>query len=106
MTDIIQATSDLFATVPGVPSVGGVAMNAPPAAILADVSRMVTEAVAALPARSRGALVAIATQDADGTVNVNMAFAAKAGAHVTILGWVGRRWGSPVSGGAAVEWVW
>ena len=101
--DIITATGDLFPKVTGVASSKGVAMNAPPAAILGDVSKMVADAVSALPVGSRGALVGIATTNASGGVNVNLALATKVGEKVTVIAWAGKSWGQPIAGGAAVQ---
>ena len=103
---VITATGDLFAKVPGVTSSKGVAMNAPPDAILGTVSRMVRDAMATIPASERGQLVAIATRAPDGSVNVNLALAAKVGKRVEILAFVGKSWGeplaaAPLSGGVA-----
>lgn len=102
MTEILQMT-DLFAKVPGVPSSKGVAMTPPPASILSDVNRMVTEAMATIPADKKGALVGIATLAPDGGVHVNMALATKVGSKVSVISWVGRSWGKPIEGGAAVQ---
>jgi hypothetical protein len=97
VTEILQMT-DLFATVPGVVSTKGVAMNPPPAAILGDVSKMVRDAMLTLPEEDRVELVGIASRDEDtGKVNVNLALAAKAGQHVDIVAFMGKSWGDPVS---------
>lgn len=89
---------DLFATVPGVPSTTGVALNAPPVSILAQATKMVSEAVATIPPGSKGALVAIATEK-----GVNLALASKVGDHVEVTTWIGKSWGAPIAGGAAVK---
>ena len=94
--------SDTFPAVPGVPSAAGVALNAPPAETIGTVSRMVAEAVAALPPESRGALVGIATTKG-GKTDVNLALAVRAGSHVEIVSWLGKSWGEPVAGGVAVQ---
>ena len=100
---VITASGDLFPTVTGIASKGGVAMNAPPASILADVHRLVADAMKDIPADSHGALVGIATRKSDGRVNVNLAIATKVGSHVTVVGWLGKSWGQPIEGGTAVQ---
>jgi len=92
---------DVFPTVPGAPVLKGVAMNAPPAAILVELTKQVHDAVATLPPGKNGALVGVAT-----TTGVNLAVVAKAGEHVKVVGWAGRTWGQPISGGAAVQVDW
>lgn len=93
---IITATGDLFPKVPGVDSSKGVALNAPPASVLADTTRFVTEAMASVTPGEHGTLVAIATKTGEVT-NVNLAFAVKAGAHVEVVTWIGKTWGTPVA---------
>lgn len=95
--DIIQATGDLFPRVDGVASSKGVAMNPPPASVLGDVAKMVRDAMANIPDNERGELVGIATRDADGTVNVNLALATKVGSHVDIVAFIGKSWGRPIA---------
>ena len=98
--DIIQATGDLFPTLPGVPSSTGVAMNPPPARILGEVNQLVAAAMAGLPADSRGQLVGIATKNPEtGRVDVNLALAVRAGAHVEVVAWIGKTWGQPIAAG-------
>jgi hypothetical protein len=92
---------DLFPTIPGVLATNGVAMNPPPASILDAVSKQVKDAVATLPPDGKGALVGVAT-----TSGVNLALVHKAGEHVTVLGWIGKSWGQPLAGGAAVQIHW
>ena len=105
---IVTATGDLFATVAGVDSQGGVAMNAPPAAILSEVSDMVTTAMADVPPDAHGQLVGIATE-IDGTIAVNLALAVRATTTVEILAWVGKSWGRPIKAGlvtgGAARWT-
>jgi hypothetical protein len=105
MSEIIQATGDLFAKVPGVESTGGVSMTPPPDAILGQVTGMVARAMQSIPPNARGALVGIATTDATGNTNVNLALAVKVNEHVSVLSWIGKNWQRPVEGGAAVQWV-
>lgn len=105
---VIQATGDLFPKVPGVDSSKGVAMNAPPAAVLADTTRFVTEAMASVTPGEQGTLVAIATKTGEVT-NVNLAFAVKAGDQVEVVTWIGKTWGIPVAAaplsvGGAARW--
>jgi hypothetical protein len=95
--------SDLFPKLVGINSATGVAMNAPPANILPDVTRMVTDAIAALPDGDRGALVGIATKHPDGTVNVNLALAARVGSRVEVAAWLGRTWGEPLTAGVVTR---
>lgn len=87
-----------FAVVPGLPSTGGVALNPPPASILAQATKMVSDAMTDIPPGERGSLVAIATKQGD-AVNVNLAFAVKANDHIDIVTWVGKSWGEPVAAG-------
>ena len=101
--DIIQADGDLFANVPGVASAQGVALNAPPPAIFADVMQRVTDTVQAMPEGSKVALVGIATET-NGVKNVNLALAIRAGTHVEIVTWLGKTWGAPVDKGVALRW--
>lgn len=93
---------DVFAAVPGVPSFKGVALNPPPGPILAQATELVRDAMAQVPPDKKGALVAIATKQGD-AVNVNLALAVRAGNHVEVVSWLGRSWGEPVAGGAAVR---
>lgn len=102
---VIKIDGDLFPTVPGIASSKGVAMNPPPAAILVTVNQMVADAVKSLPAGASGALVGIATKHASGQINVNLALTKKVRDNVTIVGWLGKSWGVPVEGGAAVQVV-
>jgi hypothetical protein len=104
---VINATGDLFATIPGVPSDRGVAMNPPPAAILGDVTQMVSSALSQMEPSEHARLVGIATKDLKtGQTNVNLAFAVKTGKHVEVVSWLGKSWGTPVAaavvGGAGV----
>ena len=94
-------SQDVFPSVPGAPVLQGVALNPPPASILEAVTGEVTRAVATMPEGGRGALVGIAT-----TRGVNLAVVSKQGEHVTVLGWIGKSWGAPVAGGAAVQVQW
>ena len=103
MADVIHADGDLFAAVPGIPSAKGVALNAPPPAIFANVMQMVTDTVAGMPPKSKVALVGIATQK-DGQTNVNLALAIRAGHNVEIVSWLGKTWGDPVEKGVALRW--
>lgn len=96
---IIRADGDLFPTIAGVASSRGVAMNAPPAETLSQVSQMVRDAMATLPEGDRGALVGIATRDASGKVNVNLALATRVGNHVDIAAFMGKTWGEPLAAG-------
>lgn len=96
--DVVESSGDLFATVSGVASSKGVALNAPPASILADATRMVRDAMAQVPEGEHGSLVAIATEQ-DGKVNVNLALATKIGTHVEVVTWIGKSWGTPVAAG-------
>jgi hypothetical protein len=102
---IVQVTGDLFPTVPDVASSKGVAMNPPPAEILSTVNQMVADAVKALPPGATGALVGIATKNAAGQVNVNLALTKKVRENVTVVGWMGKSWGQPIEGGAAIQVV-
>lgn len=101
-----MSPADVFAVVPGVVSAKGVALNPPPGPILAQATKLVTDAMAQVPSGEHGSLVAIATRQGD-AVNVNLAFAVKAGNHVEVVTWIGKSWGDPVSavplsaGGAA-----
>ena len=97
----IPAIPDIFPTVPGAPVTKGVAMNAPPASILGELTKQVHDAVAMLPPDGKGALVGVAT-----TTGVNLAVVAKVGGHTNIVGWAGKSWGQPISGGAAVQVQW
>lgn len=94
-------TPDTLPTVPGAPVAKGVAMNPPPASILEAVTKQVHDAMATLPSSGRGAIVGVAT-----TTGVNLAVVSKVGSHIAVTSWIGRSWGSPVSGGAAVQVQW
>lgn len=89
---------DVFATVPGLPSDKGVALNPPPATILSQATQMVRAAMAQVPDDERGSLVAIATRQGD-AINVNLAFAVKVNNHTDVVTWIGKSWGEPVSAG-------
>lgn len=102
---VVVATGDLFPTVPNLETSKGVAMNPPPAAILSTVNQMVADSVKTLPAGATGALVGIATKNAAGEINVNLALTKKVRENVTVIGWLGKSWGVPIEGGAAVQIV-
>src|SRR5690349_2832541 len=94
--DVVNLPGDLFATIPGVPSSKGVALNAPPAHLLADTTKFIKDAMVNVEPGSHGTLVAIATKT--GTVtNTNLALATKIGEHVEVVGWIGKSWGVPVA---------
>lgn len=93
-----MSQTDVFAVVPGVSSAKGVALNPPPASILAQATKMVSDAMKDIPPGERGSLVAIATKQGD-AVNVNLAFAVKANDRVDVITWVGKSWGEPVAAG-------
>lgn len=94
--------TDILPNVPGVTAAStGVVMNAPPGSLLAEMTKQVKDAVATLPPGSRGALVGVAT-----TKGVNLAVVSKAGNHVSVVGWIGKSWGSAIDGGAAVQVHW
>lgn len=98
--EIIQAPGDLFPTVPGVPSSKGVAMNPPPASILANVNHLVSAAMSGVPEDGRGQLVGIATRNPEtGAVDVNLALATRIGSRVEVVAWMGKTWGQPVAAG-------
>ena len=98
--EVIHATGDLFATVPGVPTNKGVAMNPPPAEYIGDVTRMVNAAMATMPEDGRGQLVGIANiNPVSGKLDVNAALAVRAGSRVDIVAWFGKSWGEPVHAG-------
>jgi len=97
---VINATGDLFPYISGVPSSRGVAMNPPPASVIGEVNRMVSDALAQIPDGERAQLVGIATKDLrTGETHVNLALAAKVGSHVEVLTWFGKSWGTPVAAG-------
>lgn len=89
---------DQYAQLPGVQSLGGVALNAPPTSILQQATEMVRAAMAEVPDGSKGVLVGVATAR-QGVVDVNLALASKVGDHVDIAAWIGKSWGEPVSAG-------
>lgn len=93
-------------TIPGVFLSNGVQQLAPPASILDAVNKQVHDAFAALPPDASGALVAIATRDADGKSTANLALVTRVGEHANVTAWIGKSWGAPVAGGAAVQIHW
>ena len=93
--------SDTLPVIPGLMPLSGVAMNAPPASLMDAVTKQVKDAVATLPPGAKGALVGIAT-----TKGVNLALVSKVNNHVDVTAWVGKSWGTPVNGGAAVQVHW
>lgn len=92
---------DVLPSIPGVAATQGVIMNAPPAVLLDAITKQVRDAVATLPEGSRGALVGVAT-----TKGINLAVVSKVNQHVDVTAWVGRSWGAPIDGGAAVQVHW
>lgn len=100
---IVPASGDLFPKVSGLETSKGVAMNPPPAEILGTVNQMVADAVKNIPEGATGALVGIATRSSSGAVNVNLALTKKVRDNVTVVGWMGKSWGQPVEGGAAIQ---
>ncbi len=79
----------------------GVQTVPPPASLIEAMTKQVTDAVKTLPQGSRGALVGVAT-----TKGVNLAVVSKIGKRTEVVGWVGKSWGEPISGGAAVRVQW
>lgn len=79
----------------------GVATVPPPASLIDAMTKHVTDAVKTLPTGTRGALVGVAT-----TAGVNLAVVSKVGTRTEVVGWVGKSWGEPISGGAAVRVSW
>lgn len=95
---VLHLDGNLFPNIPGTPSTGGVALNAPPAHLLADTTKFVREAMAEVPDGEH--LVAVANvSQYSGKTNVNLALAVKAGTHVDVVTWIGKSWGAPVSAG-------
>lgn len=99
---VIHATGDLFPRLLGVDSQGGVAMNPPPAGLMATIQQDITAVMAGIPPDGRGRLVAIATKTGD-KVSTNLAIAAKHQVgdkvEVKIGAWLGKSWGQPVAVG-------
>lgn len=99
-SDIITAAGDLFATVPGVQTNRGVAMNPPPTAYFGDTVRMVREAMSVMPEDGRLQLVGVANKNPNtGKLDTNVALAMRVGSSVEVVGWLGKAWGEPVSAG-------
>lgn len=79
----------------------GVSFEPPPRGLLADAMKIVEEQTRALPPGHRNAVVLVATD-----AGVNAAIVHRAGDHVGVTGWVGKRWGSSITGGGAVHLSW
>lgn len=81
--------------------VSGVSFTAPPPHLIADVQDSIREAVAQLPPGAKGAIVGVTTEQ-----GVNAAVVTRF-AHVWIVqAWIGKAWGAPLAGGAAVTRSW
>jgi hypothetical protein len=84
----------------------GVAMMAPPSALMASITSEITKAMAEVPAGSKGALVAVTSKNADGTFNANLAVVSKVGEHVKVMAWMGKSWPAKATYGAATQITW
>lgn len=92
-----------FPSIPqlSVPPGVGVAMNTPPSSLLQSINKEIKDAVATLPPESKGALVGVTT-----TEGVNLALVSRVNKKVDVTAWIGKTWGAPVKGGAAVQIHW
>lgn len=79
----------------------GVQFQTPPASILVAALQMVNEGIAQLEPHERGAIVTIVTPN-----GVNGAIVSRAGEHVELVGWIGKDWGTEVTGGGAIKIRW
>jgi hypothetical protein len=99
LSPLAPATKPVIAYAGGASA--GVAVMAPPEALLPSIAAAVAKACEAIPAGRTGALVAIAD-----TKGANLAVVQRIGTHVEIMGWIGKSWGEPIAGGASVHASW
>ena len=83
------------------PPLKGVEFNAPPAPILGAMLRQIDAQIALLPADANGAVVAVATE-----AGINAAIVHRVGSRFQVAGFIGKRWSTPVEGGASVKFSW
>lgn len=80
----------------------GVAFTEPPTPILADATRIVSQlATDLLPPDAKGGVIGIATEK-----GWNAAVVHRAGDSFQVASWIGKSWGSGLTGGAAVRATW
>lgn len=79
----------------------GVAYAAPPAELLPAITGQISAALASLRPGSTGALVAIVTE-----TGANAAIVAKLPHGWETIAYIGKRWGGPIEGGAAIRREW
>lgn len=80
----------------------GVAFTEPPTPILADATRLVGDlATQLLPREAKGGVIGVATD-----AGWNAAVVHRAGERFQVASWVGKNWGSGLTGGAAVRATW
>lgn len=80
----------------------GVSMTPPPPSTIVQTNNMIRDAVSAIGQGKSGSL----TVWINTTEGVNAAFVQKAGGHINIVAYAGKKWGQPLSAGVAglVEW--
>jgi hypothetical protein len=93
--------ADLKPLPPSLASKPGVAFTDPPAKLILDVSRHINEVLATLPADTQGAIVAVGTDR-----GINVAVVHKVNDRFAVSAWIGKDWGSKVTGGAMVRATW
>lgn len=79
----------------------GVQFTDPPARLILDVSRHINEVLATLPENTQGAVVGIVTDR-----GINVAVVHKFNDTFAVSTWIGKDWGSKVTGGAMVRATW
>jgi hypothetical protein len=86
---------------PHLANLPGVSFNRPPDHLILDISRVVNDAVKTLEANKTVAVYSIITD-----TGANGVFVAKFNETWAITGWLGKEWGSKVTGGAVLRATW
>lgn len=79
----------------------GVAFNAPPTSLMADATAVLDAMSAQLPPDANGAIVAVATD-----AGWNAAIMHRVDNRWAVGAFVGKNWGSSVTGGGAIRATW
>lgn len=79
----------------------GVAFNTPPEHLIHDLNASIGAALAELPPDAHGAVIAVATMEGTNAVVVG-----KLRNDWVTKVWIGKKWGGPIEGGAALMRVW
>lgn len=79
----------------------GVAFTAPPTRLLADATKALEASLAMLPPDAQGAVIGLATD-----TGWNAAVVHKVHQQWTVGAWVGKDWGTGITGGGVIRGSW